>query len=820
MFAAAIIVCLLCSPLKAQRRIASSNPIPLGLKPTATSAVAPVARFTHPAPAQAEYILHGTLPIPHGTWDGNGQHPTLAVENYDGSYAPTQMEVVTRSATGVPEVVELIARVQRDPATAVGTQIDFDVVLHAGTPAPIQLENEVRQLIRLPDQIVLRTKDVNGNEYQADLLSDLHNDQHRVLKLGSQLMQVAGHEILMPSPGSNPVTGMPHMMGVHVYATVFSGGSAIALDMIVHNAMTGLDEETDADDLMDDLYFQNLSLQVPQGWILVSAFENPFETDLVNLPAGNAAEMQIVEALPNGKLHLLPRQARFTRRYYLAKDTVEGHDLARALMEKEHMVLLKRPRNQLQRLAQWSWWNPATPYFFPQKFPLPALTDFDLGLIESQLQSRYSRVLQQTASGSTGLYPFMSAAMGWCHPWGISYGGATGGDEINFVDGLKTAVTESLAGYRLAEITAKAYMDRQPVGFYGLNGSPLRSRDLLQVNSQGNFYISAHFQLSPSGIHDFPRFDIAPKDHIETVLSQDLQPDYEVELRNWRHVDIQHLIRYTRTYKTMIWLGNDALAKDEMRLIAELYRLSYPEVFSSAWNYVQGTGLLWDQRDVQNNPQQGLGVGRGEAWGMDACCTAYAISGNDFRTRFRPWFQIFADVVRDGQSACTGNLVSFYISNYFGGQYLVRQSFEVAMIEQTLRSIGECVFKGLPGSTYRELHDARSASTYSSMQTPIWDEGLGGPWFRVGVGSSHNGGGIQDFCSNVPTDAFSDFVDHTDYWNAIAYTHSVNPDPFLVTRLNRMIAMATVAQGVSPLTGSNRIEARAAMLYLLETPLP
>ncbi|MCP5022180.1 MAG: hypothetical protein GY930_10420 [bacterium] len=777
-----------------------------------------MAQFTHAAPTQVEYTLHGTLPIPSGTWDGDRQHPTLTVRNYDGSLAPTQMEVVTRSSTGDPEVVELIARVQRDPATAPGTQIDFEVVLHAGTPAPIQVESEIQQLIRLPEQIVMRTADVYGNEYEADLLADLHTGLGRVLKSGSQLMQLGSHEMLLPSAGSDPATCLPHMMGLQVYTTVFSGGSAIALDLIVHNAMTGLDEETETDDLMDDLYFFNLRMEIPQGWVLLSAFENPHETGLVNLPGGNRAEMQIVNALPNGKLHLLPRQARFTRRFYLARETAEGLEQARALKTKAHMALLKRPRTQSQRSGQWSWWNPTTSFYYPQKFPLPVLSDFDLGIIEGQLQSRFDRVVQQTSSGGTGLYPFVTAAMGWCHPWGIPYGGATGGDEINFVDGLKTAVTESITGYRLAEISAKAYMDRQPVGFYGLDGAPLRSRDLLQLDPQSRFYISAHFQLSPSGIHDFPRFDLAPKNHIQTVLSQGLQPDYETDLRGWDHVDIQHLIRYTRNYKTLIWLGNDALAKDEMRLIAELYRLSYPEVRASAWNHVQGTGMLFDQNYVLNNPQQGVGVGRGEAWGMDACCTAYAVSGSDFRTRFRPWFQLFADVIRDGQSACTGNLVSFYISNYFGGQYRVRQSFEVAMVEQSLRSIGECVFKNLPGSTYVELRNAQIGSTYSSVNAPVWDETMGGPLFRVGVGSSQ--GGPSDFCQSTPPGATSNFVDHTDYWNAIAYTQAVAPDPLLLTRIQRMIDMATTVQGVSPLHGTNRIEARAAMLYLLETPLP
>ncbi|MDF1837203.1 MAG: hypothetical protein P1V35_04990, partial [Planctomycetota bacterium] len=48
-----------------------------------------VARFTHNAPTRTTYKLHGTLPIPHGTWDGDRDHPTLAVVSYDGTLAHT-----------------------------------------------------------------------------------------------------------------------------------------------------------------------------------------------------------------------------------------------------------------------------------------------------------------------------------------------------------------------------------------------------------------------------------------------------------------------------------------------------------------------------------------------------------------------------------------------------------------------------------------------------------------------------------------------------------------------------------------------------------
>ena len=44
---------------------------------------------------------------------------------------------------------------------------------------------------------------------------------------------------------------LPHMMGVHTYLTTWTNAPYIALDLVVHNGMDGLDPETSLDDLLD-----------------------------------------------------------------------------------------------------------------------------------------------------------------------------------------------------------------------------------------------------------------------------------------------------------------------------------------------------------------------------------------------------------------------------------------------------------------------------------------------------------------------------------------------------------------------------------------
>ncbi|MDF1839403.1 MAG: hypothetical protein P1V35_16165, partial [Planctomycetota bacterium] len=124
-------------------------------------------------------------------------------------------------------------------------------------------------------------------------MRDLHGGQHRVIKKGALINQYAGHRVLTPVPGSDPSTRLTHMMGVHVYTTVHSDSSAFALDLVVHNAMSDLSDEITEDDLQDDMYFRNIQLEIPQGWIIMSAFDNPLESDLTPIPGTGRAKKEL-----------------------------------------------------------------------------------------------------------------------------------------------------------------------------------------------------------------------------------------------------------------------------------------------------------------------------------------------------------------------------------------------------------------------------------------------------------------------------------------------------------------------------------------------
>ena len=130
-------------------------------------------------------------------------------------------------------------------------------------------------------------------------------------------------------------------------------------------------------------------------------------------------------------------------------------------------------------------------------------------------------------------------------------------------------------------------------------------------------------------------FDQAPTFQVDHVRGQRLNPAYEDELVAHNPIDLQHLVRYMRSAKVLAWLGNDALAKDDLLLHAELARLSYCELpNNAAGSYIPST-LYHDMQSVAQDPGRGFSFGRGEAWCVDVMSTAYSLGDAEFRSRTR-----------------------------------------------------------------------------------------------------------------------------------------------------------------------------------------
>jgi hypothetical protein len=222
-------------------------------------------------------------------------------------------------------------------------------------------------------------------------------------------------------------------------------------------------------------------------------------------------------------------------------------------------------------------------------------------------------------AGTEPGYPVVTEGLGWAHPWGVKYGGMSGGDEIVFYDGLDVAAAGSQEGYRLAQLRSRLYDDRQRITLYNQDGEPTEVDDWLVTEGTKQYMPMTFFLLPMLPNEDVFGFNDAPEFQTDAVETQGKVPYYQQSMLDYMAIDLQHYIRYTRTLKVLAWLGNDSIAKLDLSMAAA-----------------------------------GLSFGRGQGWGLDSAVAAYAFGDDAHRELYYPWFETIADTIEAGQADCTG----------------------------------------------------------------------------------------------------------------------------------------------------------------------
>lgn len=787
--------------------------------PTAAAAVqSEVARITLSAPLQENFTVRATLPVPRGEVTSVKPVVPLSVVDANGDIAPTQVEMVSRypnPADGA-DVIEVIARVSRPANVGPGERMDLSVVRDPHPAGNLFLPQVVEDLLDNAGSVRVNATDVFGHNYVADLLEDVRNRRVRYFRDGSLMRQMGGHEILLPEDPTPGVQGtLPHLMGLKTYVTVFGGERMVAIDLVIHNGLDGT-KSTPADDVLNELYFKKLTIAVPHGWHVDTAFANPYLGD--EYVGANRTFRNIVEPLEGNKLHFMPRQAQFVRRIMLAYggSVQRGGDA----LDERHLAFCRPGTSPDTGEELWSWWNADTARYFPQRHRLPRLSNHDLVGMATDLRVTASRLEEQIKQGTSGSYPYTATVMGWAHPWSVAYGGVTGGNEINFYDGVRTAVTGSNRGYKMHQAISKAYLDRQPTALFGENGQPTSLDDLLVKEGLGAPYLPGTHYLRPSTNNgDWFGFGQALKFQTIAVAAQNKQPYYKEELEDWQHIDSQHLIRFTRTFKVMTWLGNDALSKEILEATFQHFRTSYHHLPNGAYGFTQSSGLLADLEHVSDYPNQGVGVGRSEAWGLDVAASAYAVGDDARRDDIRSWLDQVMRMLEAGQSDCTGNIMAQFIYKPDYDPYLVRQSREVGFLDQAIRSVAETVYRGADGELANLSDRMLERSVYASIEPPFWSDRLLAPWVTVPAGMSSLGQDA-DLCFNVPEDVHSDDVDLTRYWNSLAYAYRLTGDQVFLHKAAQMSFSGNLVEEFLSGSPNIDIEARAGLIALLEELYP
>lgn len=780
------------------------------------------------APSVSPFLLRATLPVPAGTILGSSTLSPLVLLDANNQPVDTQIEVVTRHSTpgSGAAVIELLARMDA-PVGATG-KLKFSVQ-HKETPrlvapqnptvadflaAPKGLPAQVKSLLNTKGNILLAAKDVFGNIYLIDLVHDksYDNGARETKRFGSVQAEFRHHGLLKPlvEVGGSEGT-LSHLFGVHAYFRVTAGDPVVELDLRIHNGADGSAEDNEA---MDALYFQKLVLLVPEPWAAQQRHENPS----LGTPStfGPFTMLPLVEARTDGKPHFMPQQAQMHRRIVLSpkpqKKRAESH------LNGEGLGFSVPGPGPINNPDYWSWWNPQTPNYFPQMHMLPRLEQVEEQNLASDLKQEFETLSAYMTDGSgEGIYPVISGELGWAHPFGVAYGGMTGGDGINLFWGVRTLVASSIKGYQRLELLHRMNTDRMPNALYKKDGTPSSIEDWLSATATED-YVPFFFYMKPSGSDDPFGFKTAPSFQVDYVKANALEPDYEATLESYKILDIQHLVRYTGPAKTLAWIGNDSIAKDDIRLQAEMFHLTYHEYENSAYHHVQGTGMLADIKAVEANPAAGFPFGRGEGWGMDAMTSAYLFADEDWRMRKLPWFAQIVDLVSAGQASCTGFIQSTVYEKMLGGQFRVRQVIESSIVENALRAVRRSVLKGQDPVRFAVLRDVLVASLKAMIRPESWDPGLPAPYSQLAVAPKDES--LPPYCGPPPAGGQSAFTDAYQQWSSLAYGLEMTGDKAFLTHAQKMLELplSELLNDETLKNLGNRAALNALMEFLLSKP--
>ncbi len=770
-----------------------------------------VARVELFPPSSPSFVLQATIPVPRGVFPRADGLSPFALRDIDGSIVPAQTEIVSRYAedSAGADVVEIIARVHGPANPSSVEPARYDVVFAPHADPAITLHPAVETLLGTDRALLLKARDVYGNVYALDPLRE--NLPRKAMRSGSAISEIRAHGSMMPiAPHGSPGATLPHLFGVHAYVRTIANSPVLELDLRIHNGHSGLNHAQTYDDPLDTVYFDGLELELPPGWWARDA--DPDSATGGPTTVGNHERYWIIEPQRNGKLHVMHAQAQTTRRLviYRPPDVLEAVDYVR----DQNLAFARAGRND-QNENLFSWWNPDTARYFPQRRRLPDLLHVPIDGLRAEQQARADTLALTLRTGIAPGYPILAGALGWCNPYGVAHGGMAGGDGIVMFEGLQALSAGTNAGWRALAVEHRMYTDRQRSALFNEDGEPT---DYLQwvVDGPGGHWLPVVCFLTPLLWAADPfGFTTAPHFQVDEVHAQHLEPPYEAQLESYAPIDFEHYVRYTAPAKALAWIGNDSLAKDALMLSASLFRLSYNELPNSQWGWYIPTGLGADEEYIAQYPGIGFPFGRLESWGLDSVAAAYSLGDPAFRARAKPWFDRVVRVLERGQSQCSGIVQAYVYEQLFQGQYRARQSIEQAITENMLVSLRESVYRNADPLMASKIDSILSKSLHAMVTPPCWNDAAHAPWTKLAVGD--NDYTHPPFCGVTPVNGFADGGDSYQSWSSLAYGYDLTHESIFLQRAAEM-----ALSGTTPLittlraAGLDNLENRAALLALLQ----
>ena len=453
-------------------------------------------------------------------------------------------------------------------------------------------------------------------------------------------------------------------------------------------------------------------------------------------------------------------------------------------MERSFRVTI-HPQGALPNLSLEGWgvgdWSGGG--YMAQAVPLPNLdhTNINLRALKDDDYFRLKFNLQ-TVPGAPPVSPLWPAK-------GVTYGGMTGGVDINQYPFVTTAVTGQPEGLLSAYVEQLRYASRHMGCIYEADGKP----------------VALENYENPDGSAPWNLFN-------NVFLKNQDQPFYfsqtgpgvgqsSYDPRLFDPIDAQHLVRRVKANKTLAWLDNDPLAKLYVSMDAELGRMMYHD----------GPG---GRLVLPATPALGVGMGRGEAWVGEVVATAYALADDAWRQRTLPWIQRYRDVLVTAQmpNKLFGALDTGRVATqapYGNGTtafYWVHRTNEQIYLMLALRGIQESV--GIDtSSTIRDFGNG--------IWNFAWKPGTSGTLERYPAGPI--GGPRYGSRSQIPT-GLTDSVPPDSFQVATALAHGWWDGAAMVPALLAYTGTPDVTAAYNKMLGwgSAQIDSRAPLLAILQ----
>ncbi|MFT5463093.1 MAG: hypothetical protein ACI8QS_001979 [Planctomycetota bacterium] len=779
-------------------------------------------------PVNDSFILSGTFPIPKGVMLSTSTEVPYQIADYDGTLLDTQVEIVTRypESNDGADVVEVIARVRRDPSLSSGMRAHYQVFRSnqakrpdpgaAGVEdlqdGPVAVPSTVRDLLDDPRAIRVSATDCFGNEYSVYPLEG-NGQNTEVRRYGHARAQLSTFETMAPDPVvDGPQGTLAHFFGVHSYISTYSEEELIGLDLRFNNAHSGIDTSTSMDDVLDTVYFDSIEVTIPSGWRLIQDFEDPYFGAPSTTQSGDQA-FPIVKSIGDGTFHVIRWQGQFHRRLMITP--INNGATAYAALQFAGQGFCQPAEEPVSGRTLYSWWNRTTSRYFPQSAQLPILphiTDLD-----GRMQTAFDdlKVLMNTGDG-LGSYPVPYPVMGWGHPYGVQYAGMTGGTEIHIFDGVDVAYTANKSGLMNLLLTHRMHTDRMPLAIYDGDGTPSTVEDWLVTDGGGEAYVPFEHYILPFFNKTNPfNPGSAPQFQIDHVRGTGKTPYYEWDHMQYDPHDFQHYVRYTRSPKVLVWLANDMIAKDDLELVSEMYRLSYHPHRNNAGGGYIGTGLYSHLKNVIAEPAVGSPFGRGESWGIDSALASYASGDDETRARLRPWLDIIMNNLSDSQM-CSGFLQTQISTKFLNGQYRGRQAIEQAITENVLRGALMTVYKDKDAAMSAVVEDVLERSLYAFISPMAWQPGELAPAPYSAIGPLDTTKPVYCGVNEMPSDGWEAGYEKYQNWSSFAYGYERTGDPIFLDQASIQLGGQDVLYGLELQAYSN-VWNTAAILALAQS---